>query len=236
MNGVPLTAPCCNVPRSVSWSRGLESNTISSSLRLRPLQIAREDAARVGQIATSAAAAIDRLDPAGGAARSDQNRDVLLRAQAAPAAQREGPLPRPKPSITSPAMPRSIIASSPRRSTAEREPEHLHALLQSIDLERSAQQRPPMNDDLVAVHLAKRTVLVRLECFDRAGVNLGHVARRVDRAVEANHSAQAAGQRRRRDTTEFSRLGGPSDCGSSWARCAPVNTAGLSDCSSRSAR
>ena len=36
--------------------------------------------------------------------------------------------------------------------------------------------------------------------------------------------------------TAFSRFSGPSDCGSSCARCAPVNTAGLSDASRRSAR
>ena len=158
----PHGGECGNVPRSCLRDLSASGEQYHQQQpRLRSFQIAREDAARIGQVAPSAAAAVDRLHPARRAARGDQNGNRLRGRERAPVrSRRAGPLPRPKPSITSPAMPRSIVASRPRKIAAERQSEQLYALLESLDLERSAQHRPPMDHDRVAVDLAERTMLV----------------------------------------------------------------------------
>ena len=46
-----------------------------------------------------------------------------------------------------------------------------------------------MNHDRVAVYFAKRAKLIGLEGLHRARMHLGHIARCMNGAVEAHHSA-----------------------------------------------
>ena len=56
-----------------------------------------------------------------------------------------------------------------------------------------------MDQHPAAVDLAQRALVVRLEGGERAGADLGDVARGVDLVGEADHRAEPACRRRRRD-------------------------------------
>ena len=194
-----------------------DSNTISSSRAFGPFEIAREDAAGVGQVAPTAAAAVDRLDPADRAARSDQNRNAFLRREPHQrASSRVGPLPRPKPSITSPATPRSIIASSPRRSQPSASRNSSTRIFQPIDLERAAQHRAPMNDDLARrppprAHHARTTGTSRRRSHASWSRRAPHGSSPLKQTSAPRPRASGDAATR----IAFRRFGGPSDCGSS---------------------
>src|SRR5262249_33286590 len=90
----------------------------------------------------------------------------------------------------------------------KREAEQLHSLFQPVDLERAAEQRPPVDRYPATIHRTERSVLVGLKRLYRARVNLGDVACRMDRAVEADDRAQTAGKRRRSHMQRVAQIDG----------------------------
>ena len=73
-------------------------------------------------------------------------------------------------------------------------------------------RRPAVNNDAVAVD-PQRAMMIRLECFNRAGVNLGDLPRAVQLAIEADIAPRPLVASAAAAQIASMRFLGPSDCG-----------------------